>query len=75
MSFIVKGIKNLFSGPKTPEAPDPPPPPPSTPTRANASFMTAGNRDNIGLQSLITTSGQGLARKSNTQKRSLIGGA
>lgn len=62
----------------TPKAPQKPPPPPSTPTRADSSVREAGQRQlgaSVGYDSLISTSSTGLARKAETKKRSLIGGA
>lgn len=63
MSFLSPSIKKA-------------PPPPTTPTRADASRFVAGSSDTtpIGDKSLISTGPQGLERKAETKKRSLIGG-
>ena len=53
-----------------------PPPPPATPTRADASVIDAGSRASQGYSSMVSTgSVQGLTRKANTTRGSLIGGA
>lgn len=58
---------------KTPDI-KPPPPPPPTPTKADASVLDAGARA-VAPPSYVTSgSSRGLARKSGTQKSSLIGG-
>lgn len=58
-----------------PKVPAPPPPPPLTPTQADSSVFTAGARAaKGGYTSLIETTPQGLTRKANTIKTSLIGG-
>lgn len=56
-------------------SPDPPkpPPPPRTPTKADASVITAGQRE-PNYTSLISTGPRGLQRKANTQKTTLMGG-
>lgn len=54
--------------------PKAPPPPPSTPTKADASVIDAGQQAGKGFTSLISTGSQGLTRKANTVKSSLIGG-
>ncbi len=63
-----------FAKPKTPAAP---PPPPTTPTAADTSVIDAGQRaaNTSAYSSLISTTPQGLTRKSSTSKQSLIGGA
>lgn len=62
--------------PKAQPLPPPPPPPPNTPTRADSSVYDAGNRTAPagGYTSFVATSTQGLTRKPNTNKRTLIGG-
>lgn len=60
----------------TPE-PKKPPPPANAPTKANASVVNAGQRDTSprGFSSLISSGPAGLARRAETKKRTLIGGA
>lgn len=58
-------------GPKPQKAP----PPPHTPTRADASSFVAGSSPGrTPFSSLISTGPQGLKRKADTEKRTLIGG-
>lgn len=57
----------------SPDPPKPPPPPPPAPTKADASVITAGQRE-PNYSSLISTGPRGLQRKANTQKGSLMGG-
>lgn len=49
---------------------------PYTPTRADASKFVAGTSTGASIpdQSLISTGPQGLKRKADTEKKSLIGG-
>lgn len=57
------------------KVPPPPPPPPNTPTQADASVFAAGRAAmKSGYTSMIDTAPQGLTRKANTIKTSLIGG-
>lgn len=63
---------------KTPKMPpvEKPPPPPSPPSAADASRAPSIEGDSVSaVRSLVNTTGTGLARKANTAKRSLIGGA
>lgn len=59
-----------------PKKPTPPAPPPSTPTRAQARQFTlqTPSAQQVGA-SLINTSPQGLLRRANTQRRTLLGGS
>lgn len=61
----------IFGG-LTPKVPKPPPAP-NMATQAEAGDPSAGIAPSAA--SLISTSAQGLRRKANTQKTSLIGGA
>jgi hypothetical protein len=54
---------------------DKPPPPANAPTRADSSVVQAGIKPlDIGYSSLISTGPQGLQRKAQGGRRSLIGG-
>lgn len=57
----------------SPDPPKRPPPPPATPTKADASVISAGERE-PNYTSLISTGPRGLTRKASTQKGSLMGG-
>lgn len=64
----------MFSKPDIPE----PQPVPQPPTKADASVVTAGQREQQRYASLLSRSGQGTAggelkRKARTEKASLIG--
>lgn len=64
----------MFSRPKIPE----PRPVPQAPTKADASVVTAGQREMQRYASLLSRSGRGTAggelkRKAHTEKPSLIG--
>lgn len=67
---VYKMVEDFFGGGPKPTLP---PPPPNTPTSANASLFQTPNTQYSSLVSTGSTSG--LARKANTRKRSLIGGA
>lgn len=55
--------------------PKAPPPPPTTPSRADASVITAGQREPVAGFALITNSATGaLARKTRTGKTVTTGG-
>lgn len=61
--------------PKSPKV-EAPVPPANAPTKADASVVSAGLRDDAtGFSSMISSGPQGLTRKPETMKRSLIGGA
>lgn len=55
-----------------PKVPPPPPPPPNTPSKADASIISAGANQNLGLSSFIS-SASGLSLKAKTSKKTLIG--
>lgn len=67
-------MSNIIPKPKPPIAP---PPPPATPTAADATVIETGQAQiKPGtFTSLISTGPQGLTRKANTAKTTLIGGA
>lgn len=60
-----------FLKPKIPKIKPPAPPP----TPADTRTIDELDPKRVGYQSLIATSPSGLKRKSNTAKRSLLGGA
>ncbi len=56
-----------------PKLPKPPPPPPNTPTKADASVLTAGSTQSLGLSSFISSAFTGLTKTTKTGKKTLIG--
>ena len=69
-------MSNIFN-PPSPPRPQAPPPPPNAPRQADSSIVAGRSRRDpaaVGSGSLIGTGPQGLRRRANTTRRSLIGG-
>lgn len=58
----------------SPKQPKPAPPPANAPTSPFGSESGDREAQPFGISSLISTSSQGLKRRANTQRTSLIGG-